>query len=186
MEHEHKSLAVHAVIKELKRRGLYEQVRAGVSDSTREVLDHVVERAYHPGTALDETLHVLQGLRGAEVVEEVMYEVTRGSFTGVVGPLAKLFLTVAGNGPQTLLARFQMLAGAGVRGYTCAWTQTGPTSGVLSITGERVVPGSAEHIWKGTVSYLLAFAEVKGEVKILPRRDEGHTVVLEVSWRKSG
>jgi hypothetical protein len=172
------------VNKALQRRGLYEQVRRGVSAPTGAALDHVVEASYHPGRVLDETLNVLQEQCGAALVEQVMFEVTKTSFTGVVGPLAKLFLTVAGNGPRTLLARFETLIGAAVRGYTSTWKETSASSGLLTVTSERVTPGSADHTWKGMVLYLMEFAGADGEVKILPRLDEGRTVVLEVSWPK--
>jgi hypothetical protein len=38
MKHEHRSVALHGVIKELQRRGLYEQVHAAVSAPTRAVV----------------------------------------------------------------------------------------------------------------------------------------------------
>jgi hypothetical protein len=182
MPHEHKAVTLHGVIKALRARGLYDQVLARVSEPTRLALGNVVDQRYHPGTVLDETLGLVAELSGVTAVEEVMATVSRDSLAGIAGPLAKLFMTMAGGGPRPVLERFDTLISSSTRGFSSAWTQRDATSGSLTITTDVVTGAIAEHSWKGSLEYVLTFAGVKGTVTILPRTDQGRALHFELSW----
>lgn len=166
----------------LRARGLYDRVLERVSAPTKQALQNVVDVRYHPGTVLDEVLTQVSELADVVAVEEVMATVTEDSLKGIAGPLAKLFMTMAGGGPTPVLEHFDTLVSSSARGFTTTWAQTGPTSGLLTIATDVATAAIAEHSWKGPLEYVLRFANAKGQVKILPRAEQGRALRFEINW----
>ncbi len=182
MEHAHKAVTLSGVIKVLHATGALERVLDRVSPETKAALLEPQSRRYHPGGVLDETFTVLAELHGPEAVERVMALATEASLKGVVGPLARLFMTMMGGGPRPLLERFETLISGGTQGFTARWEPTGECEGTLVIGSDDVLPPIADHAWKGAVEYLLAFAEVKGAVAITERAPASRVLRLAVKW----
>ncbi len=182
VSHSHRSVTVQGVVWVLKAMGKLEPVLAQLSPETRAALADPLATKYHPGHVIDDTMTAVGALYGVEAAEQVMFRTMESSLAGIVGPLARIYMTVVGNGPMALLARFDTLVSAGGQGFSCRWTEQTPTSGQLSISTELVTPPIADHSWKGTVEFVLAFAGVQGQVTILPRHAEGREVWLAVAW----
>ena len=182
MAHAHKAVTIQGVVEVLLALGWLGQVLAQVGVATRSVLENPHAANYHPGSVLDETLTAVAALHGFTAAEQVMTEATRRALTGIIGPLAKLLMTLSGGGPRVLLERFETLASGAGRGFKAKWLASSPTEGELVVSTELVTPEVSNHAWKGTAAYLLTFAGVEGTVTILPRGNEGRDVRLGVKW----
>lgn len=170
-------------MKVLRELGVFDQIAPKVSPETRAALEAPHGARLHPGSVLDETYTALAELRGIEAVAQVMYRVTEASLAGIAGPLARVYMTMLGGGPGPLLQRFDTLAAAGASGFRASWQADGAGAGLMRISAAEVTPPVAEYAWRGTLEYLLAFANVDGRVTPLPREHDGLTLVLRVAWQ---
>jgi hypothetical protein len=184
MSHAHKGVTLQAVSEALAHLGVLAPVLKSVPPEVRESLQYPHHRRYHPGTVLDETLAAIARLHGPEMVTKVMYAAIENTLVGVVAPLARIFLSLSGGGPRVLLERFELLIDSGARGFQTRWEATGDTAGRLVISTEAATPPEADFSWKGTLEFLLQFAQVEGAVTILPREREGRDCCLRVEWRR--
>jgi uncharacterized protein (TIGR02265 family) len=182
MSHAHRSVTVQGVVRVLKSMGRLDAVLERLSPETRAALAAPMEQKFHPGHVIDDTMAAVGALFGETATEQVMYRTMESALSGIAGPLARIYLTITGGGPRALLTRFETLVSAGGQGFKTRWVEQSPTSGRLVISTELVTPSIADHSWKGTVEYVLAFAGVQGSVTILPREAEGRDVCLAVQW----
>jgi hypothetical protein len=182
MTHEHKAVTIQGIVEVIKKLGWYDAVRARVEDDVKAVLDDPNTSRYHPGAMFDRTMTAVFELHGPQGAEQVMHGATEGSLRGVIGPLAKMFMTLSGGGPLPLLERFETLISGGGRGFEAKWSPSEPKAGELIITTETATPPASDFAWKGTLTYLLTFAGVTGKVEIMPRQHKGRSVRLMIRW----
>lgn len=180
--HTHRSITIAGAAKLLRDTSRLDAVLGEVSPASRAVLEDPTTKRSHPGSVMDETFAAYGKLFGMEALETLVFTLTGDSFTGILGPIAKVYMTLAGGGPQPMLARYDTMISAGMDGFKAVWKQTGDRAGLMTVTSDAVTPPAADHVWKGATTFLLHFAKVEGTVTILPRENAGRTVQLSVSW----
>jgi hypothetical protein len=137
MGYGHKAVTIQGVVKVLRASELLEPVRARVTPEIRAVLDDPHRERMHPGQVLDAALTAVFELRDARTVEQVMYRATEQSLSGIVGPLARIYMTAVGGGPRAILQRFETLVSGAGSGFRIAWKDSGPKSGSLTMPRTR-------------------------------------------------
>ena len=182
MEHEFSGYTVNGIRKALDKLGYAAELNAAVSPTTREALNAGGVFKFQPGVAMDEVLVVLARLKGPDAVADLMEETTRSSLEGVVGPLARMFLTLKGGEPSVLLERFNDLLKGTARGISSTWTAKAPRTGRLVITYVREVDPVVAHGWRGALRYVMTFCKAQGTVRVGPPSADKKSVTLDVEW----
>lgn len=182
MPYAHKAVTVQGVVQAMRALGVADGVLAKVPPEVKAVLENPMTARFHPGAVMDACFTELAAQHGMEKVEQVMAKATEDSLKGIVAPLARLFMTMMGGGPRPLLTRFETLISSGTQGFTARWEAASDREGTLIIGCDLGLPPISDHAWKGVVTYLLAFAEVKGTVFINPRAAMSREVRLLISW----
>lgn len=182
MRSTNKAVTVNGLARMLRRDGLFDRVMQQMPQETKAAFEQPFAHASYPAEISDMVLAEVARLEGVERVERLVFDWTELSFKGIVGPLAKLLMTVTGAGPHGLFRRFDTLVSAGGDGRQCNWVEEGPKGGVLTISTEVASIPIANHSWKGVAEYVLHFAGVKGSVEPLPRASEGRDIRLKIQW----
>lgn len=182
MPYAHKAVTVQGVVVAMRALGVADAVLAKVSPDVRAVLENPMTARFHPGAVVDACFTELAAQHGMEKVEQVMAKATEDSLKGIIAPLARLFMTMMGGGPRPLLTRFETLISGGTQGFTAKWEAKSEREGTLRIGSDVALPPISDHAWKGAVTYLLVFAEVKGRVVIGAREPMSREVRLSISW----
>jgi hypothetical protein len=182
MSHEFSSVTLNGVRKALLELGWLDEVIATASATTRDSLQHVEAKRYHPGSVLDEVVELLAQKHGLGASETMMRTVVARSLEGVVAPLARIFITIMGNSPRVLFEKFDTLIQASSRGVHAKWEAEGPTAGVLTLLYGVPRTLAVAHGWKGALLHVLAFCKTQGTVDVLEFGDSGNSVRLRVRW----
>jgi AcrR family transcriptional regulator len=182
MSHEFAAVTINGVRKALLELGWFDEVLAAASATTRESLQHVEARRYHPGSVLDEVVDLLAQKHDLAAPETMMRTVVARSLEGIVAPLARVFITIMGNSPRVLLEKFDTLIQASSRGVHAKWEAEGPTAGVLTLSYGVARSLAVAHGWKGALLHLLVFCKTQGTVDVLEFGDGGNSVRLRVRW----
>lgn len=182
MAHEFSGYTVNGIRKALEKLGYHAEVTAAVSPAAREALAANGAFKFQPGATMDEVLVVLARQQGPEAVAALMEETTRSSLDGIVGPLARMYLTLKGGEPSVLFERFNDLLRGTARGISSRWTAQGPRQGRLQFDYVVPVDPIVAHGWRGALRYVLTFCRAPGEVVVDAPSPDGKSVAVRITW----
>ncbi len=150
MDFELSALNLAAMDKALAAEGLREAVYALISPEARAGFREPHSARWHPGRYGIELWNALLELGGKPRVEEFNYQMTKKSFGPIVGPLAKLGMTLSGSTPASIFARLESLVSVALRGVIFEWKLSSPNGGVQTITYPCPIPSDAlDAAWRG-------------------------------------
>lgn len=182
MGHEFSGYTVNGIRKALEKLGYFTELNAAVTPATREALAAHGAFKFQPGPTMDEVLVVLARLRGPDAVAALMEETTRSSLDGIVGPLARMYLTLKGGEPSVLFERFNDLLRGTARGISAKWTAQGPRQGRLQFDYVVPVDPVVAHGWRGALRYVLTFCRAPGDITVDAPSADGKSVALRITW----
>jgi len=167
----------------LERRGLLPEVRALVSEGTREIIDHPpFPISWVETVVMEEMMDALGRLRGREVVKDVALETARTKTGPIVIPFMRTLLSLWGATPESLFKHVHRLAGVHARGLNVTYVPETPSSGAVEFV-YPYAPGDYVYAsWEG--AYRLAFevCGVKGTIGRAEMSDGGRRARIRVRW----
>jgi hypothetical protein len=174
---------VRAIRKSLATLGYEQIILDRVSPETKAILDGGRFVNFVSGVHVDEIMIHLCEAKGPDAVEALMQHVTASALEGLVGPIARMYLSFGGNSPQSLLRRFNDLLKSVTREIHSTWVQDSETSGHLVVDYPQPVDGRLAHCWTGPLRHLLVFCHFSGTVTIkTPAEKKSASLELHVEW----
>src|SRR5436190_13191147 len=125
---------------ELRRIGIFDQVKAGASAGLKLLLDDPRQAPSWMGPEpFDELAVAIEALRGREAMRELGYRVMKTGFTAVLEPIIHLALSIAGS-PASLFSRANLMLAVVSRGVEMTWKPAGKTAGTMSVRCDDPIP----------------------------------------------
>jgi hypothetical protein len=153
-------------VAELRRAGLYDQVRARASTELATCMEDPRGAPSWLGPAtLDEMLGIVGGLRGRDAVGALSYDTMKGGgFKAVLEPIIQLSLSILGASPGSLFTRTDAMVSVVMRGIELKWTPGGKSSGTMRMRCETPVPELSWAAWEGVFLWACELAGTQGAV----------------------
>jgi hypothetical protein len=173
-------------VTELRRAGLYDQVRARASAELATCMEdpHGVPAWLGPAT-LDELLGIVGGLRGRDGVGALSYDTMKGGgFKSVLEPIIQLSLATLGASPGSLFSRAETMVSVVMRGIELKWTPGGKSSGTVRMRCETPVPELSWAAWEGVCLWTCELAGTRGAVAAARPAPDGRSCEVDVSWEQ--
>lgn len=170
-------------VNELRRTGLFDEVRAAASPQLAALLDN--PRSAPPWIdppPIEELTAAVHARRGREGVRDLGYQVMKNGFTAIFEPIIHLSLTLLGTSPASLLSRAPLMLSITSRGVEMNWLPTGPSGGTMEVRCAERVPAINWIPWEGTLAYALELAGFPGTVGESRPAADGHSCEIDVSW----
>lgn len=168
----------------LEASGRRAEVLSKLTPEARAAYDAPFAVRWHPGRYAVSAWEHTYALGSEPLLTQVNDHVSRNSFGPVVRPLARVALAISGASPATLFSRLGSIVALAVRGLSFGWESRSRTSGSLTVTYPRPVPG---HLL-GWPSVIRAGADLAGVPIILDafRPRDGHPIntifTYDVHW----
>jgi hypothetical protein len=170
-------------VTELRRTGLFEQVRTGAPPAVGALLDDPRGAPlWLEPEAFDFVNAQVYALRRREGLRDLGYQVMKHGFTRIVEPIVQVSLNVFGGTPDSVFARANLMLSIVSQGVHMTWVPTGPLRGTMQIRCEMKVPDITWVPWEGTLAYGLELAGARGVVKPARIAADGQSCEVDVSW----
>ena len=177
---------LRSYVAELRRIGLFDQVRARASAGIVPWLDDARSAPGWLGPAfLDESLAMVGALRGRDAVREFSYQTTKeGGFKAMLEPIIQLSLSILGASPGSLFSRAETMASVVMRGIEMKWTPGGKASGTMRMRCEEPVQDLTWAAWEGVFLWGCELAGKVGTVSAARAAPDGRSCEINVSWER--
>jgi hypothetical protein len=174
---------LRSLVDELRETGLFEAVRAGVSDELGALLDRPRDApAWLPAAPFDELDAAVYRLRGRDGLREFLHHSVRTGIAHVLEPVIQFSLGFLGGTPASLFSRSSSLLAVNSRGVEMTWVPSSPTSGTMRIRCGEPVPPITWIAWEGIFEYVIEIAGHTGTVGEARPSADGCGCEIDVKW----
>ena len=167
-------------------RGFREQVRAGVSATTRTTIDDPPRvLSFIPSTPIDDIESVLQKLVGDDGLAECGMACARPLGWTMLQPIIRMAFMVFGQSPEPIFANLDRFFSMVTRGITFSWQPGDKGGSVLTRFDGEDTPEAAFDVVRSTLLFVYELSGTVGEVglpQVVESTPAGVTVRYDVRW----
>lgn len=173
-------------VDELRRTGIFDQVRAQSSATLAPLLD---DPRRGPGwidaAPFDEIGAAVCALRGRDSVRALGYHLMKsGGVVAMLEPIIHLSLAVLGGDPASLLSKAHLMASVFSRGSELSWVPSTPAAGSMRIRCDEALPELSWAPWEGTFMYGFDLTGTRGEIAQARPAADQRSCEIEVRWTR--
>lgn len=170
-------------VSELRRTGLFDDVRAGASMELAALLDRPGEAPAWIGPGpFEEVTASIHSRRGREGLRKLGYQVMKNGFAAIFEPIVHLSLTLFAASPAALFSRAPLMLSVTSRGVQMKWTPTSPTGGTMEVRCAEPVPDLNWIPWEGIYLHMLEMTRASGTVGMARPASDGRSCQIDISW----
>lgn len=145
---------VRGLLEELRSRGLFDSVRAGVSPEARAMMDDPpLHITWVPSERHEELLVRLGEIAGREKVREIVYAFMRSAVGPLVAPLVKTYFRLFGASPVSVLKNLGKVAYLLYRGMQLEYEPQTARGGFVTLRHPEPVGDSVYAGWEGALAF---------------------------------
>lgn len=179
---------LRSLLQFVQEKGLEEQVRAGVSEATRKLMDDPPRPlSWIPSASIDEIETVLGALAGKDVLVEFGGRSAREFGGSMIQPVIRAAFLMFGESPASVFANLDRFFTLATRGISFRWTESSPSDGAVEARFEGTdKPVAAWHVLRGSLGFVFEISQAAGEVdppEVIETTDAATVVRYRVRWK---
>lgn len=156
---------VDAVLRSLRERGRFPEIREKLDPATRAMVDNPWSETWHPAIQLEALGEGVVSVLGAPAFEELAYLAMKERYGAIVLPMLKSTLASSNRSPAAVLSKLEGVIKVGMRGVAILWKPDHDTAGMLQVSYPRKVATHVEVSWRGLLRYVFDVTQATGRVE---------------------